>query len=270
MSEGAARNESRGEQPLTSGAKYYKKEFWSTENLKYQRPHFRMRKVARVIRRIAGDHEGNLLDVGCGPGTLASLMPSNIHYHGIDISIPEPAQNLLEVDILQTPIVFRDMKFDFIVAQGLFEYVGEYQSKKLAEIATVLKDGGKFIVTYQNFDHRQRQIYWPYSNVQQPADFRRDLGRFFTIERWFAGAHNWTHAHPGRTLVRAPQMNLNIYVPVISPKLAIDYIYICSSLRPARSPSSPEARLLIQAAGRLPTVGGVLQSHCPGHRMLTG
>ena len=72
------------------------------------------------------------------------------------------------------------------MAQGLFEYVGEYQSQKFAEVAAVvLSDDGKFVLTYQNFDHRQREIYWPYSNVQRPADFRSDLGRFFKIDRWF-------------------------------------------------------------------------------------
>jgi SAM-dependent methyltransferase len=245
MSEGAARDELHKERSATGGAKYYKKEFWSKENLKYQKPHFRMEKVARAIRRIARDRECELLDVGCGPAALASLLPSNVHYHGIDISIPEPGPNLLEADILQTPIGFGGRKFDLVVAQGLFEYLGEYQSQKFAEITETLKGDGKFIVTYQNFNHRQRQIYWPYSNVQQPTEFRRDLGRFFKIDRWFAGAHNWTHAHPGRHLVRAPQTHLNVYVPVISPKLAIDYIYICSPLRAPQFPASPEVRLRI-------------------------
>ena len=142
------------------------------------------------------------------------------------------------------------MRFDLVVAQGLFEYLGEHQSQKFAEIAATLKGDGKFIVTYQNFDHRQRQIYWPYSNVQNPTDFRRDLGRFFRIERWFAGAHNWTHAHPGRPLVRAPQTHLNVYVPIISRKLAIDYIYICSPIGSRQSSGASGIRLrIVQFAG---------------------
>lgn len=245
MGEGTSRAELHGKRPAGGEAKYYKKEFWSTENLKYQKPHFRMEKVARLIGRIARDRECDLLDVGCGPAALGRLMPSNVHYYGIDISIPEPAPNLLEADILQAPIGFRDMRFDLVVAQGLFEYLGEHQSQKLAEMAAVLKDDGKLIVTYQNFGHRQRQIYWPYSNVQNPTDFRRDLTRFFRVERWFAGAHNWTHAHPGRPLVRAPQTHLNVYVPIISPKLAIDYIYICSPIGSRRSSGAHGIRLRV-------------------------
>ena len=210
---------------------YYKKDFWRTENLKYSAPHFRLRKVARVVSRLAGDRECELLDVGCGPAALQHLMSANIHYHGIDIAIPEPAENLLELDILEAPIAFRGMKFDFVVAQGMFEYVGEYQSQKLAEIAGLLKSDGKFVVTYQNFDHRQREVYWPYSNVQRPADFRKDLARFFRIEKSFAVSHNWNHSQPSRPLIQASQAHVNIKVPVISPILAVDYLYICSPLR---------------------------------------
>jgi len=172
-------------------ARYHKRDFWAGENLKYVEPHFRMRKVAREVRRVTRGRECDLLDVGCGPGSLASLMPPGVHYHGIDIAIPEPAPNLVEMDIIEEPVSFRGKKFDVVVAQGLFEYVGKFQSQKFAEIAGLLNDGGKFILTYQNFAHRKREIYWPYSNVLLPDDFRRDLGRFFRIERSFPTSHNW-------------------------------------------------------------------------------
>ena len=231
MHDNEAASEHLGRGSTRGAAKYYKKDFWSTENLNYAAPHFRMRKVARIVSRLAGDRECDLLDVGCGPGTMQRVLPANVHYYGIDIAIPEPAENLLEMDILENSIGFRGMKFDLVVAQGMFEYVGEYQSEKFAEISKVLKDDGKFVLTYQNFDHRQREIYWPYSNVQRPADFRADLGRFFKIERWFPVSHNWNHSQPRRALMKAPQAHLNVNVPVISPILAVDYLYICSPLR---------------------------------------
>ena len=68
------------------GARYHKRDFWADENLKYAEPHFRMRKVAREVRRIARGRECDLLDVGCGPATLARLMPPGVRYHGVDIS----------------------------------------------------------------------------------------------------------------------------------------------------------------------------------------
>jgi SAM-dependent methyltransferase len=231
VNDSTARDENPGQEPPTSDAKYYKKDFWREENLKYAAPHFRMRKLARIVSRLAGDQECDLLDVGCGPGTLQRVLPPSVRYHGIDISIPEPAENLIEMDILESSIGFRGMKFDFVVAEGMFEYVGAFQSQKFAEIAGILKENGRFVLTYQNFDHRQREIYWPYSNVQQPAEFRADLGRFFRIERSFPMSHNWNHSQPRRTLMKVSQAHLDINLPFFSPLLAVDYLYICSPLR---------------------------------------
>jgi SAM-dependent methyltransferase len=218
-----------------SGVKYYKRDFWGTENLKYEKPHFRMRKVARKISQLAGSGAYDLLDVGCGPATLQSLMPPNVSYYGIDIAISRPAANLLEADIVEKPIGFKGMSFDFVVAQGMFEYVGEHQREKFAEIAGLLKRNGRFVLTYQNFDHRQREVYWPYSNVQRPGDFRSELSRFFRIERSFPVSHNWNHSQPRRPLMMASQAYLNVSIPVISPVLAVDYLYVCAPHRPAGS-----------------------------------
>jgi SAM-dependent methyltransferase len=215
---------------LQARAVKYKRDFWATENLSYSAPQFRSRKVGRVLRRLAGGRECDVLDVGCGPGSLGTILPPNIHYYGIDISIPKPAPNFLEIDILENPIGFHGRQFDLIVAQGMFEYVADQQSKKFAEIAALLKGDGKFVLTYQNFGHLRRQIYYPYSNVQPPADFRADLGRFFTIERYFPGSHNLRHSIPQRPLLQLSQAYLNVNIPVISRMLAVDYLYICSPL----------------------------------------
>jgi 2-polyprenyl-3-methyl-5-hydroxy-6-metoxy-1,4-benzoquinol methylase len=79
--------------------RYYKRDFWETENLRYAAPHFRLRKVAWLVRKLAGTRELDLLDVGCGPGTLAGLLPASVRYHGVDIAIQRPAPNLLELDL---------------------------------------------------------------------------------------------------------------------------------------------------------------------------
>ena len=221
--------------------RYYKRDIWEIENLKHAELHFRLRKVARVVDRITQGRACDLLDVGCGPAALARLMPPGVRYHGIDIAIHEPARNLLELDILENPISFGGKKFDVIVAQGLFEYMGTLQSQKLTEIAGLLKEEGKFIVTYQNFTHRKPEIYWLYSNVQHPDDFRADLSRFFTIERSFAVSHNWNHGQPTRKLMKAAQAHLNIKIPVLSPILAVDYLYVCSPRAPGAAGPGPAA-----------------------------
>jgi SAM-dependent methyltransferase len=217
----------------TSGVKYRKRDFWETENLKFTEPHFRMRKVAGQVRKLAGTRELDLLDVGCGPATLAGLLPASLRYHGTDIAIQDPAPNLIEADFAEQPIAFRGMTFDIVVAQGVFEYMGDLQTQKLAEIAALVKDDGTFLCTYQNFAHHRKHIYGPYSSVRPPGDFRRDLSRFFTIERAFPTAYNWNHGHPRRAWLRVPQERVSLNVPgIIGRKLAVDYYYQCSPLRP--------------------------------------
>jgi SAM-dependent methyltransferase len=186
--------------------------------------------VAWLVGKLAGTRELDLLDVGCGPGALAGLLPASVRYHGIDIAIQRPAPNLLELDLTKEPAGFRGLRFDIVVAQGVFEYLGDVQSRVLGELAGLLKDGGRFVCTYQNFLHRRASVYEPYSNVQEPAGFRRDLSRYFRIDRAFPTAFNWEHSHPRRALVRVPQERLAVNVPVIGRRLAVDYCYVCAPL----------------------------------------
>ena len=209
-------------------ASRYKKDFWEEENLKFGEPWYRLEKSARIISRLAGGRECTLLDVGCGPATLMRLLPANIHYHGIDIAIHNPAPNLMEADLLESEIAFGDKRFDLISALGVFEYVGEFQSRKLSEIARILNDSGKFIVTYTNFGHRKKRIYEPFSNVQPLDSFRDDLRRYFNIDESFPASHNWKHSQPSRELVKAANMRVSLNIPVISPILAVDFFFICS------------------------------------------
>ncbi|HUN35755.1 MAG TPA: class I SAM-dependent methyltransferase [Trebonia sp.] len=207
----------------------YKKDFWRTENLNYSRPHRRMEKVARTVNSLAQGKDCTLLDVGCGPATLSSLLQPNIHYYGVDIAIQEPAPNLIEADLLETAIAFGDRRFDIVVAQGFFEYVGRFQSDKLAEIADLLADGGTFVTSYVNFDHRDRYIYEPYSNVQPFARFRASVARHFTVQRVIPTSYNWHHHESRRKIVTALGLQTDVNIPVVGPALAVQYILVCTA-----------------------------------------
>lgn len=210
--------------------KYYKRDFWAAENLKYLKPHFRLAKAARIVNRIAGTRRCDLLDVGCGPATLAREINSNIDYYGIDIAIQNPAPNLLQEDFLSCPIQFGDRQFDIIVAQGVFEYVGSYQEQKLAEIHRLLRKGGKFLASYVNFDHIHKFIYEPYSNVQSLSEFRESLKRHFRVDRCFPTSYGWHHREPERDdLKRAIQMRINVDIPLLGRRLGVEYFFICST-----------------------------------------
>jgi SAM-dependent methyltransferase len=229
---------SQGDGGARAGVRYYKRDFWSKENLKYDRPHYRMQKSARIIRKIAGDRPQSLLDVGCGPAALKRLLPPNIDYYGIDIAIQSPAPYLVESDFLESRIGIGDKKFGIVIAQGVFEYVGALQPQKFAEIAEILEPGGTFIASYVNFAHRQRDIYWPYSNIQSPEDFRASLADHFVIRRVIPTSHNWHHGEPNRRIIQAANMHLNVNIPYISRVLAVEHFFICSP-RHAAATSGP-------------------------------
>jgi SAM-dependent methyltransferase len=223
-----AREKSSGHTASAEG-RLYKRDFWSQENLNYSRPHYRMEKIARLINRLARGNDCTLLDVGCGPAALMSLLGSNIKYYGIDIAIHGPQPNLLEADFLEGPVDFGGRQFDFVVAQGVFEYMGGFQSQKFAEIAKLLTEDGIFIVSYVNFEHRRRQVFSLYSNVQSFREFRTSLSEHFSIRRFFPTSYNWGHWEPGRKLLKAANMNIRVNIPFINHRLTVEYIVICTA-----------------------------------------
>ena len=217
-----------------AGVKYHKRDFWIEENQQYVEPHFRLTKAARIVNRISRGRECDLLDVGCGPATLARLLDKNITYYGIDIALHGSAANLIETDFVEGPINFDDKRFDIVVAQGVFEYIGSVQAQKFREIAHLLKAGGKFVASYVNFDHREKTIYWPYNNVQSFGDFRRGLEQCFSIDRFFPTSHRWHHHEPNRRFMKAIQMQINFNIPFISRRLAVEYFFVCSARQPRK------------------------------------
>jgi len=208
--------------------KYYKRDFWAEENLKYLQPHFRLAKAARIVNRVACGRQCSLLDVGCGPAALAHVITRNIDYYGIDIAIHNPAPNLLQRDILADPIEFGDKQFDIIVAQGVFEYVGAFQVQKLGEIKRLLKKHGRFIVSYVNFDHIHKFVYEPYSNVQPLSEFSESLRRVFHIDRRFPTSYHLHHHEPQRRFMKAIQMQINVDIPLLGKLFGVEYFFICS------------------------------------------
>ena len=222
------------------GLEYHSKDFWREENAQFGSSHHRLEKSARIIEQMSRGRECTLLDVGCGPATLMRLLPPNVRYYGIDIAISTPAANLIEADILRTPISFGDMKFDIVSAQGVFEYLGDFQLEKFGEIADILKPGGKFLVTFWNFGHRRAHVHDSFSHVQSLTDFRRALERYFSVDRCLPVSHNWRHHSPSRPFIKAVNMRVNTPIPLISSMFAVEYLFICD--RTLSSPVSSGCR----------------------------
>ncbi len=214
----------------SAAPRHLKKDFWIVENQRYSRAHYRLKKASQIVSQIAGTDECDLLDLGCGPATLRKLLTPNIRYHGIDIALSGPAPYLIEADLLESPIEFRDKHFDIVLAHGLFEYIGSHHSQKFSEIAQLLNEHGRFVVSYTNFDHRRSEVYRYYANVQPLRSFRQSLSEHFVIERSFPTSLNWNHSEPNRRLVMAANMKWHWNMPVVGPKLAVAYFFICSPL----------------------------------------
>jgi SAM-dependent methyltransferase len=228
----------------------YGKLFWARKQEQFEEPWYRLEKSARLIRSLAAGRTCSLLDVGCGPATLMQMLPANIRYRGIDLVVPDPAPpHLIPADLRHSPVCFGDEHFDFVIAQGIFEYLADVQRAKFAEIASVLTDNGLFIVTYTNFNHHRAQIYEAFSNVQPIDEFRADLSRYFIIRRAIPGSHNWRHGQPNQPWLKALNLRVTREIPWMSRRLAVEYYFVCSprsagsgitgrrsSLRPALLP----------------------------------
>lgn len=204
------------------------RDYWIVENARYARPSFRLRKCAKFINQMAGNRECDLLDVGCGPAALRALLNPNITYYGVDIAIHEPAAKFRELDIAREAIAFDNRLFDFVVALGLFEYMGPQQNRKFEEIRAILKDDGTFIMTYVNFGHCRSKIWPNYNNVQPIAEMAKQLKRMFQVERCFPASHHWRQKQPGERIFPALQLRLNCNIPIFSPLWAVEYLFVCS------------------------------------------
>lgn len=204
------------------------KDYWIVENAQYAAPSFRLRKCAKIINAMAGNQACNLLDVGCGPAALRPLLKPGVGYYGIDIAIQQPAAYLRELDLARDAIAFEGKRFDFVVALGLFEYIGQGQDQKLDEIKGILKNDGKFIMSYVNFGHFRRLVWPNYNNVQPVAAMVERVKRVFNLEKCFPVSHHWRQKQPGKYALGAIQMHVNFNIPLISPWLAVEYFFVCS------------------------------------------
>jgi len=207
---------------------YRDRGFWMHENSSYSEPNFRMKKCAKILNQLTAGRPCTLLDVGCGPAALRRLLDPNITYHGIDIALHESRPYLKEVDFLTSEISFGRQQFDLIVALGVMEYMGSHQSEKFREISRILRAGGKFCMSYINFGHCRKIVYPIYNNVMSIKRMKQSMEQVFRVEQCFPLSHHWRHKQPGRRALPSIQIRLNWKVPLISPWLAVEYLFICS------------------------------------------
>lgn len=98
--------------------------------------------VASVLKRelCAGQ---TLLDVGCGTGANLALAGEGVRALGVDIHIEELTRGMLQGDAMALPL--QSGSVDVVLALDVLEHVDD--DAVLAEVARVLRRGGRFIAT---------------------------------------------------------------------------------------------------------------------------
>ena len=114
--------------------------------------HVHLKRI-KIIRSLAGDDHGNLLDCGCGEGHMLSMFDGP--RFGVDMSDVElsratqrnPTATLVKGNLTSLP--FHDGSFDTTICSEVLEHIEDYR-KAASEIVRVTKSGGKILISVPN------------------------------------------------------------------------------------------------------------------------
>lgn len=155
---------------------------------------YALRSRLAAVRELLGPPAGRVLDAGMGGGRLcAELAAAGWEPSGVDAAegmvnlarrrLPALADRLRVARLEDLP--FGDATFDAVVATGSLEY-GDVP-RALAELARVLRPGGRAVVTYPNpeawYAYWKTGVYYPFVRAAKRATRRPhpDLPRGFGV-----------------------------------------------------------------------------------------
>jgi ubiquinone/menaquinone biosynthesis C-methylase UbiE len=134
---------------------FYDEVFHRNRGIQCKWHHHKFRRVVHEISN--GSHH---LDFGCGPGTLVSLLPTDVSAVGVDIASAQiayaqehyggPGKEFITIDSGKLP--FPGETFDSISCIEVIEHLEPGTTATIfSEFLRVLKTGGKLIVTTPNY-----------------------------------------------------------------------------------------------------------------------
>ncbi len=132
--------------------------YWKKETQKYQTPHLRLLRIVEEIRQ--HKQHGRVLDIGCGPQTLGSMLGTAYEYYGVDV-VGTGDAHFQAFDFEQhslTEFPFKET-FDIVTCSGLLEYLSLAKIEELLKLihSTLLTQESLFVATYTNFAHVTRR-----------------------------------------------------------------------------------------------------------------
>lgn len=132
--------------------------YWNSNTLRFNLVHQRLIIIRSLIDCIPRPLT-QLLDVGCGLGTMKQLLPETVEYFGIDIAsdvikLKNDPAHFEVVDLNGLPQCFGERKFELAICSGIFEYI-QYPKTFLRFLSDKIINGGYLIITYNNRQHYQ-------------------------------------------------------------------------------------------------------------------
>jgi SAM-dependent methyltransferase len=173
-----------------------------------------LRKRSAYLRALCAG--GDVLDVGCGTGTLAQRLAGE----GYRVVGLDPSEGMLEVLRARAPEVeavsgsgpelpFPDASFDLVYSVATMHHIADPDSvrRTLSEMIRVCRPGGRVVV----WDHNPRNPYWPRLMARVPQDTGDE--RLIEAQEIVSGLRS-----SGGRIVRVQQLGL---VPDFTPRAAL-------------------------------------------------
>jgi 2-polyprenyl-3-methyl-5-hydroxy-6-metoxy-1,4-benzoquinol methylase len=209
--------------------------------------HFESEGLAQLIPQILtflpkDMHKKKLLDVGCGPGTIASEIKQRLgaEVFGLDCDpifledIKKKGIPAYACDLESDDFPFSDSSFDFVLCVEVIEHLAKPE-KCLKEIARILKHDGLLLLTTPNLAALQYRVsllrgkdYLNGNPFERPYDRHIRLYTLYSLSQllgsWFKIVQNAYVNHPPRLNWKRRVRN---GLCRINPSLASTIIVMC-------------------------------------------